>query len=184
MAADNPARLYAGLEVGGVVRSSDGGVTWQQLHGPYEDVHSLSVTPARSHTLYAATARQPWRSDDGGETWTAIGAGLPHRYIVPVAVAPDDPDLVLVSCSTSFQRQTGRLARSTDGGRTWQEPQWPGPGDDMAVAIAWDMAEARVVYAGTDGGKLYRSTDRGASWQALSVTLDSVAVGGLVVVPR
>src|SRR4030095_7527023 len=38
-AADNPQQLYAGLEVGGVVRSLDGGKTWQQLSGPYEDVH-------------------------------------------------------------------------------------------------------------------------------------------------
>lgn len=184
MATDDPQRLYAGLEVGGVVRSTDGGDTWQQLHGPYEDVHSLSVTPARAQALYAATARQPWRSDDGGETWSAIGAGLPHRYIVPIAAAPDDPDVVLVSCSTSFQRQTGVLARSTDAGRSWQHATWPGPQDDMVIAIAWDTAEPRQVFAGTDGGKLYRSTDRGASWQALPVTLDSVAVGGLLVLPR
>jgi len=184
MAADNPQRLYAGLEVGGIVRSTDGGDTWQQLHGPYEDVHSLSVTPAQPQTLYAATARQPWRSDDGGETWTAIGDGLPHRYIVPIAAAPDHPDVVLVSCSTSFQRQTGFLARSTDAGRRWQTATWPGPQDDMVIAIAWDAAEPRQVFAGTDGGSLYRSTDQGASWQALPVTLDSVAVGGLLVMPK
>lgn len=184
MAADDPACLYAGIEVGGVVRSRDGGASWQQLHGPYEDVHSLSVTPARPSTVYAATARQPWRSDDGGETWSALGRGLPYRYIVPVAVAPDDPEMVLVSCSTGFQRQTGRVMRSTDGGRTWGTPEWPGPDDDMAIAITWDPAAPRTVYAGTDAGKLYHSTDRGATWQALSVTLDSVAVGGLVVTPR
>ncbi len=184
MAADDPKRLYAGLEVGGVIRSTDGGDTWQQLQGPYEDVHSLSVTPARAQSLYAATARQPWRSDDGGETWTALGEGLPHRYIVPIAAAPDDPDVVLVSCSTSFQRQTGYLARSTDGGRSWQQATWPGPDNDMVIAIAWDTADTHQVFAGTDGGKLYRSTDRGASWQTLPVTLESVAVGGLLVMPR
>jgi photosystem II stability/assembly factor-like uncharacterized protein len=183
MATDDAQRLYAGLEVGGVVRSTDGGATWQQLHGPYEDVHSLSVTPARSQVLYAATARHPWRSDDGGETWTAIGDGLPQRYTVPIAAALDDPDIVLVSCSTSFQRQTGFLARSTDGGWSWQKVTWPGQDDDMVIAIAWDPAEPRRAFAGTDGGKLYRSIDHGASWQALPVALDSVAVGGLLVMP-
>jgi photosystem II stability/assembly factor-like uncharacterized protein len=184
MAVDDPSCLYAGLEVGGIVRTSDAGATWQQLHGPYEDVHSLSVTPARPRTLYAATARQPWRSDDCGDTWTAIGQGLPHHYIVPIAAAPDDADLVLTSCSTGFQRRTGRVARSTDGGRSWQEPVWPGPANDMAIAIAWDTTTPHVVFAGTDGGRLYRSTDRGMTWQALPVTLDSVAVGALVVMPH
>ena len=42
----------------------------------------------------------------------------------------------------------------------------------------------RQVFAGTDGGTLYHSTDRGASWQVLPVTLDSVAVGGLLVMPK
>jgi hypothetical protein len=53
----------------------------------------------------------------------------------------------------------------------------------MVVAIAWDTMAAGTVYAGTDGGKLYCSMDGGASWQALPVELDSVAVGGLQVVP-
>jgi hypothetical protein len=53
----------------------------------------------------------------------------------------------------------------------------------MAIAIAWDQAAPQVVFAGTDCGKLYRSTDRGATWQDLPVTLDSVAVGGLLVMP-
>ena len=53
----------------------------------------------------------------------------------------------------------------------------------MVIAIAWDPTAPRTVFAGTDGGKLYCSTDGGASWQALPVELDSVAVGGLQVMP-
>jgi hypothetical protein len=54
----------------------------------------------------------------------------------------------------------------------------------MVIAIAWDTMAPHTVFAGTDGGKLYCSTDRGATWQALPVELDSVAVGGLQVMPR
>ncbi|MBI3090483.1 MAG: hypothetical protein HYY96_07420 [Candidatus Tectomicrobia bacterium] len=184
LAAHDAACLYAGVEVGGVYRSTDAGASWRACLGTHPDVHSLSVTPARPRTLYAATARHPYRSDDGGDTWTEIGSGLPLPYIVPISPAPDDADLVLVACADSSRRRSSRLMRSTDGGRTWHEPDWPGSKRDMAVALAWDFSDSAVVYAGTDKGALYRSGDRGASWEKLPVSLGSVAVGSLAVVPR
>ena len=41
MAPHDPRRLYAGIEVGGVVCSRDGGVSWQQLPGTHDDISSL-----------------------------------------------------------------------------------------------------------------------------------------------
>jgi hypothetical protein len=54
----------------------------------------------------------------------------------------------------------------------------------MVIALAWDAADPRHAFAGTDGGKLYHSTDRGVSWQVVPVTFESIAVGGLLVIPR
>jgi hypothetical protein len=53
----------------------------------------------------------------------------------------------------------------------------------MVVAIDWDPADPRRVYAGTDRGTIFWSNDHGASWEPLLVRLPTIAVGALVVGP-
>ena len=182
-APDNNSHLYAGIEVGGIVRSRDGGLTWQQLQGTDADVHLINMSKARPDRVYAATAAGPYRSDDGGDHWTPISAGLKRTYALHIATAPDDADLVLVSVSKHAGRAEPYMYRSTDGGQQWQQIQEVGSQEDMVVAIDWDPVNRNLVYAGTDGGRIYRSEDRGLSWEPLPIRLSRVAVGALVVAP-
>ena len=48
--------IYAGIEVGGVVRSTDGGGNWQQLPGLDDDIHCLHLGTDKQQRVYAATA--------------------------------------------------------------------------------------------------------------------------------
>ena len=51
-APGDPDTMFAGIEVGGVVRSSDGGNSWKQLHGTHDDVHLVNICAARPrHSL-------------------------------------------------------------------------------------------------------------------------------------
>ena len=179
----NPDSLYAGIEVGGMVRSQDGGINWEQLHGTDDDVHFVNMSEARPQTVYVATAVAPFRSDDGGDHWELINDGLARSYTLHITAAPDDADLVLVTVSTNAGRQNPQFYRSTNGGRQWRLVESVGSDGDMVVAIDWDPGDLRRVYAGTDGGKLFCSNDRGESWEPLPVKLPSVAVGALVVAP-
>ena len=71
MAPHDPDCLYAGIEVGGMVRSRDGGETWQQLQGTDADVHFVNLSLAGPDRVYVGTANGPYRSDDGGQLkWT------------------------------------------------------------------------------------------------------------------
>ena len=176
--------LYAGIEVGGVVRSRDGGNSWQQLPGLDDDIHCLHLGADRPQRVYAATASSPYRSNDGGDEWEQINDGLARRYTLHIAAAPDDADLVLVTVSENARRKSPQFYRSTDGGKTWRLVEGLGEGEDaedMVVAFEWDAGSPSHVYAGTDGGKLYYSRDRGESWELLPVELSSVAVGALAV---
>ena len=176
--------LYAGIEVGGVVRSRDGGDSWQQLPGLDDDIHCLHLGTDRQQRVYAATASAPYRSSNGGNEWEKISDGLARRYTLHIAAAPDDADLVLVTVSENARRKAPQFYRSIDGGRYWTKVEGLGEGEeaeDMVVAFEWHPSSPNDVYAGTDGGNLYHSSDRGETWQQLPVTLPSVAVGALAV---
>ena len=176
--------LYAGIEVGGVVRSSDGGSNWQQLPGLDDDIHCLHLGTDRQQRVYAATASAPFRSNSGGDQWEMINNGLDRRYTLHIAAALDDADLVLVTVSENARRKSPQFYRSTDGGQNWSLVSGLGEGEeaeDMVVAFEWDPASPNEVYAGTDGGQLYHSRNRGETWEQLPVELPSVAVGALAV---
>ena len=180
----NPGHLYAGIEVGGMVRSQDGGATWRQLPGLDDDIHCVNLSDARPQRVYVATASAPFRADDEGGHWELINDGLARRYTLHIAAAPDDADLVLVTVSANARRKDPQFYRSIDGGQTWSLVEGLGEGEEaesMVVAFEWDSSSPTDVYAGTDGGKLYHSSNRGETWEQLPVSLSSVAVGALAV---
>ena len=175
--------LYAGIEVGGVIRSMDGGVTWEQCTGPDPDIHFVNPSASCPGRVYLATARGPYRSDDGGKNWEMLDKGLDRTYTLHISSANDDPDLVLVTVSRSAGRSLPQFYRSEDGGRHWDLVEQVGLDEDMVVAIDWDPEEPSRVYAGTDSGKVYCSDDRGLKWDQIPVELGTLAVGALVVAP-
>ena len=177
-----PSTIYAGIEVGGIVRSRDSGATWQQLHGTDDDVHLVDLNSARPQRMYVATAEAPFRSDDHGDNWEMINDGLKRSYTLHISSAPDNADLVLVSVSSSAGRNNPQLYRSISGGRAWNLVEEIGSDGDMVVAIDWDLSNPSRVYAGTDAGSLYCSNDQGETWELIPVSLPSIAVGALVVV--
>jgi photosystem II stability/assembly factor-like uncharacterized protein len=183
MAPEDPNTIFAGIEVGGMVRSKDGGANWEQLEGTNDDIHFVNLSLAMPGRVYIATAQAPYRSDDGGQNWEIINDGLERRYTLHISAAPDDADLVLVTVSTSAGRNNPQFYRSTDAGDHWQLVGSVGCDDDMVVAIDWDPNNHHRVYAGTDSGKIYCSDDRGETWQALAASLPPLAIGALVVGP-
>jgi hypothetical protein len=76
---DAPDRVVAGVEVGGVHVSEDGGDTWtERKSGMHDDVHELHLAgPAE---FVAATGFGLFRSTDAGRSWTRLDEGVDQRY--------------------------------------------------------------------------------------------------------
>ncbi len=76
-----------------VVRSSDGGLTWNPAGAGLPDLPVVKLTPDLSDpsglTVYAGTWIGVFRTTDGGASWQPFGAGLPHAYVSDLYVAPD-----------------------------------------------------------------------------------------------
>ncbi len=180
-APGDPDTMFAGIEVGGVVKSSDGGKSWKQLQGLHDDIHLVDISKENPSRIYVATAQAPYRSDDGGDTWELINSGLERRYTLHISAAPHDADMVLVAVSANAGRADPQFYRSTDGGSHWHLIESLGNGDDMVVAIDWDPNIKSRVYAGTDGGKIFCSNDDGQQWEQVPVNLPNIAIGAMIV---
>ncbi|WP_195893065.1 WD40/YVTN/BNR-like repeat-containing protein [Halopiger djelfimassiliensis] len=72
-------RLVAGVEVGGVHVSPDGGETWsERADGVHDDVHELHVVDAG--TYFAATGDGLYRTRDRGRCWTRLDRSVTQSY--------------------------------------------------------------------------------------------------------
>jgi hypothetical protein len=100
--------IVAGIELGGVVKSTDGGKSWlDQRPGAYADCHALATHPAAPNVLYEAAGGGFAESSDFGENFAAADAGLQHRYVWGLAADRDDPEIIYVSAASGPGRAHG-----------------------------------------------------------------------------
>jgi photosystem II stability/assembly factor-like uncharacterized protein len=170
--------LLVGIELGGLMRSTDGGASWQDHRpGAQRDVHSLAWHPRAEGRAYEAGGGGTAWSDDGGETWQAADAGRDRHYTWAVAVEPDDPNAWYVSASTGpFAAHGGKNPEARI--YAWRDSEWralagglPEPLPAMPYAL---LATDGRLFAGLADGQLWESTDRGESWHACALEGDAL----------
>ena len=174
--------LYVGIEVGALLRSDDGGQTFRELPVNFDvsevDIHRLALHPKRPERIIAATGWGMIASDDRGASWRN-GERLPGiDYPIPLVAHPDDPDLLFVAGGEGWPpnwyqigRSRAKIARSRDGGRSWQRllgglPDGQRPTFGGLALEAWDGGFA-VLAADTDG-QIYESRDGGERWSVVA----------------
>ncbi len=120
------------------------------------DVIAFATSDADPDRVYAmSTVNGPFRSDDGGHTWTSMNAIITHVLAQPLA-SNDDPDLVFHS--------VGELYRSEDGGDSWQGTGIGDRQDNQRYikGLAWVGSDLLAVDA---SGQVFRSTDQGLTFE-------------------
>jgi photosystem II stability/assembly factor-like uncharacterized protein len=162
--------VLAGIELGGLMRTLDGGETWQDHRpGAQRDVHSLAWHPTEPGRAYeAAGGGSAWSRDDG-ESWEAADSGRDRHYTWALAVDPRDPDCWFVSAAPGpFHAHGSRPAEAGlyrwRGDGPWEELDLglPRPLETMPYALA---ATADGLVAALRDGRLFISDDQGDSWR-------------------
>jgi hypothetical protein len=173
------ALILVGIELGGLMRSTDGGATWQDHRpGAQPDVHSLTWHPRAHERAYEAGGGGAAYSVDAGDTWQAADDGRDRHYTWSVAVDPDDPELWYVSASTGpFAAHGGRdpqarIYRRREGD-PWEALAGGLPEPLPAMPYALVAGDGRV-FAGMADGQIWESRDRGDTWRACVVNGDSI----------
>jgi photosystem II stability/assembly factor-like uncharacterized protein len=167
--------LLAGIELGGLMRSEDGGQTWaDHAPGAQRDVHALAWHPGFAERAYEAGGGGAAWSHDGGRTWEPADAGRDRHYTWALAVDPEDPDLWYVSASPSARHAHGGENAQAHiyrwrGEGPWEEVRngLPQPLNVMPYAL---IATHEELFAGLADGRIFSSANEGESWTPLNVS--------------
>ena len=187
---DNPTTIYASVEVGGLLKSTDAGEHWEEFPSLYEDVHRLMIHPSNPRFLYAVTGRGLYVSPDAGanwEQWTRredeIG-GYPDGFVF----RPSDPKLIFMTAAHDAPgtwRTThfagARISRSSDGGRSWEILRNGLPDRLQASIEAFCLEEAGAscsIFAATTSGEVFCSADLGEHWNKIISGLPPISKAG------
>ena len=166
-----------GKDIGGVLKSTDGGATWTKLTNGLPTMTGrigLAVYAKNPKTVYAlvqsdaggtsdiddpySKAGGVFRSDDAGATWTRQSKLDPRPfYFSQIRVDPENDKRVYV---LGFM-----LHVSDDGGKTWREDRFKNVHSDNH-ALAIDPHTPSRMLLGTDGG-LYESYNGAEGWAHL-----------------
>lgn len=163
----NPEIVYA--LPGSIIKSSDGGKTWQAKMngmrlGLEQRVQSLAIDPKNPNVLYAGVggflSGTLYKSTDAGENWIDLENGRPiFNTVSCLAIDPGNTNIVYAGTDGR-----GILFKTTDGGQTWNAT---GLGETSRVIdmVAISPQANNRIYAGVRFGGLYVSNDGGISWQ-------------------
>jgi photosystem II stability/assembly factor-like uncharacterized protein len=168
LSVEDPDLILAGIELGGVVRSEDGGESWQdQRPGAYADCHTLATHAAAPNIVYEAAGGGFAESEDFGESWAAADTGLEHRYVWALAADRDDPALIYVSAAAGPGQAHGSGFSDAAIYRRSSAGRWEAVADRLAefpYALVADPETPGALYAGFGDGRILYSANAGTSW--------------------
>jgi photosystem II stability/assembly factor-like uncharacterized protein len=174
---NQPNHLYAAIEVGGTIRSTDGGEHWENLsHGQYlnddaVDMHGVLVSRWRPDTVIGVGRAGMFHSADQGAHWQHVKLDPLNQkgqiYCRDIHEVPGNPRKVFVTAGANFQSEKGVLLYSGDGGDTWQRVEMGVAPPHTLFALAFDEHHPELAACATNGGEVYSSRDGGESWTTL-----------------
>jgi photosystem II stability/assembly factor-like uncharacterized protein len=181
---EDPSHLYAAIEVGGLLESTDAGQTWADIEVPNPDVHRTVIDHREPMRIRTTGGAGLLLTEDGGKSWQELFGkesdigGYPDQLVS----VPSDPDVLFVSASQTGPRSWvkegtgrgfagGRIAKSVDGGRSWRvlsgglPDRLNGNVEAMCIEEAGDTLQ---LFAGMTDGEIWWTVDGGVSWSLIA----------------
>lgn len=189
-----PNTYYFGAVAGGVWKTTDGGLSWQNVSdkAKISSVGAIAVSESDPNVIYVGSGEAcirgnilagegVYKSIDAGKTWTNVGL-KDTRHIGRLVVHPKNPDIAFVAAlgHAYGTNQERGVFRTTDGGKTWTKVLYK---DEKtgAIDLSFDPSNPNIIFAalweanrtpygftsGGPGSGIYRSSDGGTTWKQL-----------------
>jgi photosystem II stability/assembly factor-like uncharacterized protein len=194
---DDPQLYYMGATGGGVWKTENAGLTWENLSDDdfgVGTIGAIAVADSDPNVIYVGTGEKSirgvttshgdgmYKSTDAGKSWRHIG--LPQAgQIARIKIHPRNPDLVYVAVQGQIwgPNEERGVYRSKDGGETWARVLEV-DAQTGATDLRMDPKNPRILYAamwehgrkpwyvlsGGYAGGIFKSTDGGDTWKKLT----------------
>ena len=177
---------------GTVLRTLDGGATWQNVAPPdaagqgFRDIEAFSADHVVLLAIGPGEASRIYVTEDGGETWTKTFQNTdPAAFYDCMAFFDHHRGLVMGDpVGGKFQ-----ILSTSDGGRTWElvpssgmPDALPGEFGFAASGTCIETAGGRDAWFGTGGdvvSRVFHSDDRGRTWEVTETPVASAPAGGI-----
>jgi photosystem II stability/assembly factor-like uncharacterized protein len=178
------AIIYAGTLSSGVLKSTDGGSSWQASNSGLNTngVRALAIDPLTPTVVYAGTGSGVFKSVDRGASWTS--SGLENTEIRALVIDPDVPLTVYAGTDRG-------MFKSTTGGGAWTVINTGiAPPEVLGIdirALAIDPQRPSTLYVGLGGfcclgrSAVFKTTNAGESWS--DTGLATLTVGAVAIAP-
>jgi photosystem II stability/assembly factor-like uncharacterized protein len=181
----DPRRIFGAVEEGWIIRSKDGGTTWEDIKAGTEfDSHSVIVMPDDPDVVISTSGTGIYKSVDGGDTFSDAKSGMSEHYMTQIALHPSRPKVLLTAAAAvpppGWRRPEGAAAgfyRSEDQGETWQRLSGGLP-ERIAAAprfVAGDPEDPRRFFIGMNDGSIWQTDDCGDTFELAVTGLPPVA---------
>ncbi len=147
-----------------VVKSTDAGRSWNRLATDFSYPEDFVPDPRTPGRVFARTDDRLWLTEDGGSTWRDFTNGLlgERESLDRLALARSRP-------TTMYAVKTFAVAKSVDGGASWQPTGPKPPGNGVNGFLVVDPTDPDVVYGGSTQSIL-KTADGGQSWRRIEIS--------------
>ena len=193
----DPKIMYVALQVGYMIKTTDGGKSWELLNKNLDcDVHTIVLHPEDSNKIFIATGghdcragnapgRALYSSADGGKNWAPMAAEFKEEYSVPLTIHPTKHNVIYSAVANGqpgqWRKRNGDaqayLIQSRDAGKTWNKLDGAvsQASHSFVESFAFDPANADHMYAAQRNGDLFGSEDSGDSWYKLNINVPELS---------
>lgn len=195
---NNENEIYLGYARGGLYKTTDGGLTWNDMFKEfsYLSISHIEIDPNNTNTVYIGTGDENishypaigngvYKSTDGGISWTHLGLGE-TGIISKVSVSHQDENTLYASAmGIPFEKTDDRgVYKSIDGGSNWEQILFVNDStgiidmvvapdnSDIIYAAGWNRLRSNNVsrVSGPDA-KIWKTTDGGDNWDMMETGL-------------